>query len=183
MGLEVVVNEIIEEGRRKAAAIETEGLEEAKAILQEAKAKADTILSDRQAQAERDANRIRTQEAARAEFDAKKQVLVEKRALWDRLRGEALDALSSLDEGRRRQVLQRLIDRARAEIPSGVAHVRPEDVSLVSGPYEVKGDLEARGGLVVEDETGSVSIDSRFESILDDVWPQVLKQESKILFG
>lgn len=183
MGLEVVVNEIIEEGRKRAAAIEKEGLEEAKAILQEAKAKSEAILSEREALAQRDAARIRTQETARADFDAKKKVLVAKRALWDRLRQEALDALTHLDETRRRELLNTLIARAEREIPSGVAHVRPEDVGLIRGPYEVQGDLDALGGVVVEDETGSVSIDQRFESILDEVWPQVLKEESKKLFG
>lgn len=185
MGLEVVRNEIEAEGRRQAAEIEQEGLQEAKAILEEAKAKAEALLADKDAQAKRDADRIRTQETARAEFDAKKQVLVARRALWDRLRSEALDALSGLDDARRGTILNTLVTRAAQEIPEGTVHVRPEDANLVNAPagLTVVGDLDAAGGLVVEDSAGSVSLDHRFESILADIWPTVLKEESGKLFG
>jgi vacuolar-type H+-ATPase subunit E/Vma4 len=185
MGLEVVVNEIIEEGRRQAARIEQEGLQEAKAILEEAKAKAQATLAEKDAQAARDAQRLRTQETARAEFEAKKQVLVARRALWDRLRAEALDALTGLDDAQRGRVLNTLVSQAAREIPAGTVHVRKQDAGLISAPagLVVVGDLQAAGGLVVEDTAGSVSLDHRFESILADVWPTVLKEESGKLFG
>lgn len=185
MGLEVVVNEIIQEGRKEADAIEREGLEEAKAILEDARSKAQAILEKSENEAERDAERIRTQETARVEFEAKRRVLTAKRALWERLRKETLQGLAQLDDERRERYLQTLLENARKEIPQGVIHVREADKPLVGDPsgFEVQGDLEAIGGLVVEDPSGEVSLDMRFESILEDLWPQVLKEESKKLFG
>lgn len=185
MGLEVVVNEIIAEGRKEAAAIEKVGLEEAKALLEEARTKADKILSERKAQAERETERIQIQETARAEFEAKKKVLVAKRALWDRLRADALSSFGNLPDDARGRILKTLLAQASKEIPEGTVHVRAADVSLVQGAsaHTVVGDLDAVGGLVVEDATGSVSLDHRFESLLADIWPTVLKEESAKLFG
>jgi V/A-type H+/Na+-transporting ATPase subunit E len=184
MGLEVVVNEIIQEGQKEAQRIEREGLEEAKAILEDARSKAEGILDERQQLADKEAERIRTQEAARTEFEAKRSVLTAKRALWERLKKETLQALSQLDEDTRRDYLDRLLENARKEIPRGTIHVRKEDTGLVKAAgFQVEGDLDGIGGLVVEDESGAVSLDLRFETLLQDLWPQVLKQESKRLFG
>lgn len=185
MGLEVVVNEIIQEGRNEADRIEREGLQEAKAILEDARSKATATLEKNEQHAEREAERIRTQETARVEFEAKRRVLTAKRALWERLKRETLDTLANLDDDRRKQYLQTLLENAKKEIPRGVVHVRDADKALVGSisGFQVQGGLDAIGGAVVEDENGEVSLDLRFESLVEDLWPQVLKQESKKLFG
>ncbi len=185
MGLEVVVNEIIEEGRKEADRIEREGLQEAKAVLEDARSKAEAILDERDALARREAQRLQEQETARMEFEAKRRVLTMKRDLWQRLKKETLETLSGLDEQTRKGYLQTLIENAQQEIPQGVVHVRKEDEKLVprDSGYDVKADLEALGGAVVEDPAGAVSLDLRFETLLDDLWPSVLKEESKRLFG
>jgi V/A-type H+/Na+-transporting ATPase subunit E len=184
MGLEVVVNEIVEEGRKEAAHIEKEGLLEAKAILEEARQKAEQILNERRIQAEREAERIRIQESARAEFEAKKQVLMAKRATWDRLRAEVLAGLEHLAEADRRRILTALVAEARREIPRGTLHVRAQDKALVNAPgFQIVGDLRGVGGLIADDEGGNVSLDLTFESRLTDLWPQVLREESKRIFG
>lgn len=185
MGLEVVAREIAEEGRKEAAVIEKEGLQQAKAVLEEARDKAQRLLEERRVQAEREAERIRQQERARAEFDAKKKVLVAKRALWERLRRETLAALAALPEADRKRVLRRLLERASQDVPEGSVQVRDADTALVAGQsrHRVEGGLSGVGGLVAEDPAGMVSIDLRFESLLEDLWPQVLKEESRRLFG
>lgn len=185
MGLEVVVNEIIEQGRSKAQAIEKEGLQEAKEILSDAKARAEKTLAERQAAAERDAGRIRVQETARAEFEAKKEVLYAKRALLVRLKEEALEGLRTASADQRKAWLSKLVKKAEAQIPEGIVHVRSEDKDLVAGltDLKVEGDLDAAGGLVVDSADGTMSIDYRFESLLEDAWPEVLRQESPKLFG
>lgn len=184
MGLEVVVNEIIEQGRKEADRIEREGLQEAKAILEDARSKAEATLDERDELAKREADRLQEQETARMEFEAKRRVLTMKRNLWQRLKKETLETLSGLDEATRKRYLQTLLENAHKEIPEGVVHVRKEDEGLVPrSSYEVKGDLDAIGGAVVEDPEGAVSLDLRYETLLDDLWPSVLKEESKRLFG
>lgn len=185
MGLEVVVNEIIEQGRQSASAIEKEGLTEAAAILAEAKQKAEKAINERATAGSRDAERLRIQEVARAEFEAKKRVLTAQRQLMDRLQDEATKALAGLPADKRRAYLEKLVARARKEIPRGTVHVTPADADLVSGlaDYKVKADLDATGGLVVDDESGHISLDLRFETLLEEAWPEVLRQETKKLFA
>lgn len=185
MGLEVVVNEIIQEGRKEADRMEREGLQEAKAILEEARSKAEGILDQRKDAADKEAQRIEQQETSRAEFEAKRRVLTAKRALWERLKKETLSTLEGLDDDRRRTYLEKLLEQARKDIPEGIVHVRKQDEGLLGNTrgFDVQGDLEAIGGLVVEDPQGTVSLDLRFETLLEDLWSQVLKEESKRLFG
>ncbi len=184
-GLEVVVHEIIEQGRQQAAAIEKEGLTEAKAILAEAKEKAEKSLAERETAATRDAERLRVQEIARAEFEAKKKVLTAQRGLLARLKDEANAALAGLPDDKRRAYLEKLVARAKREIPSGTIHCRAEDESIVSGlaDYAVKADLTGIGGVIVDDDSGSISLDLRFESLLEEAWPAVLRSETKELFA
>lgn len=185
MGLEVVVNEIIEQGRKQANDIKVEGLEEAKAILEEARSKAEGIIADKAKDAQRDADRLKAQERARAEFEAKKKVLYAKRALWDRLRAEAEEALRTLPDATRRAHLQALLGRAEQQVGTGTAHVVAQDVEAARGltKLTVEGDLVGLGGVVVDSAEGDLSLDLRYEALIESAWPSVLKEESKRLFG
>ena len=54
---------------------------------------------------------------------------------------------------------------------------------LEKGTFTLGDDVDGLGGFILESKDGSIVLDYRFDSRLDDAWNENLRDVNKILFG
>jgi V/A-type H+-transporting ATPase subunit E len=191
MSLETVVEDIREEAREEAATIRNEGEARAEEIVSEAEADAEAIREEAREEAERQIEREREQAVSSATLEAKQDRLEARRDALQDVRAAVEERIAEMD-GERREALTRalLADAAREFEGDDAVSVscRAADEALVGdlvaafGGFGVAGEVDCLGGVVVESESSRVRVDNTFDSVLDDVWEDSLKDVSDRLF-
>lgn len=185
MSLENVLNEIHSQGQKEIANIFAEGKQEAERIMAEAKEKLKKIEAAKKKETDDKIKQLRIQELSIAELDAKKNVLNMQKGLLDKLRKEVLQKLKEMPADKNQQFLAKLIERSKIEFESGKVYCNSNDERYVkaNAPFTFGGTINCIGGILVENDDGSINMDFRYESILDDIWKDVMKDVSKVLFS
>lgn len=177
MALENVVDSIRAQARKEA----DEALAQARRRAADVALRADAeahALRERKARELRDAGGLlRKREIAAAELEARRMRLSAERALLLELRKGVETRLASLPPETRARHLRALSQRA----PVGRLLVGARDRELASRLGRDLGTVEALGGVVVEAADGSSREDLRYETILDDVWQEHLREIAGIL--
>jgi len=191
MGLEAVVNEIREKGRREVEAIRAESRAEVEKILREAQDHAAAIKIAAQEEVERTASHIVNQETSAANLAVKRLLLNAQKDVLDQVYSTSLAAVGELPAEFQEKALTSLLKRAAKEVREGVVHANERDLQLVreiisrhkdfSG-YTVGSPVEIPGGIIVESKDGDLQIDYSYRTLLDEVWESCLKDVSEILF-
>ncbi len=191
MGLEAVVNEIREKGRKEVEATRAETRNDVETILHDAQARAAEIKMAAEEEADRAAAHITNQEVSAANLVVKRQVLNAQKTLLDQVYSASLAAVGDLPAEFHEKALTDLLKRAVKEIKKGVVHVNERDVPVaeavvarlktLSG-YTVGAPVEIPGGVIVESTDGALQIDYSYGTFLDEVWESGLKDASDILF-
>jgi V/A-type H+-transporting ATPase subunit E len=192
MSLDTVVEDIRDEARARAEEIRTEGQERADEIVSEAEADAERIIEERERAVERQIDQEREQALSAAKLEAKQERLEARRDALQTVRAQVEEELAELAGDKREELTRALIDAAAAEFDDDaevVVHGRAADEALIE---EILADYEGfslgaetvdcLGGVVVESETSRVRVDNTFDSLLDAVWEDNLKDVSGILF-
>lgn len=190
MGLETVVDDIKDEARTRAEEIKAEAEQEADETLEEAREEADEIRHEEREAAEKRAEELREQEVSSAKLDARKMQSRERRDLLAELRADVRDELAELEEGRE-EMTRTLLEGAIEELgeDTGVVYAAESDEDLVNdiiGEYdgfEYGGTTDVLGGVVVEASDGDVRVNNSFDSVLETVWNDSLKEVSDRLLG
>lgn len=183
MGLDNVVNDILEQARSEVAAIEKAADEEVAAIINEAKAKADEMAQKRQAEVDAQIDRMHRQEISSAHLDIKRAALNAKKDVLDSVYQTVMDEISSMPDGKNADLLKAIIDKYGS---SGTRiYSNGRDAKLVQEMSELTfaGEIDCLGGVVIENDDGTVRLDYTYDTILADVSEQNLKPVSDILFG
>lgn len=179
MGLDQVIEEVLEEGRKEADAIVDEAEQEAEAILEDAESKAQDEREQRLQEAEQEADAERRRIEASAELEAKKKRLDAEADVLATVRSRVESRLAELPQEERAPLVRELIEQADAdEFGEGArawAPKRDRDVVEEYG-FTYEGELDALGGLIVESPDGSVREDLTFETLLDEVWRDRLNE-------
>lgn len=173
MGLDQVVQEILEEGRQEAQAIREDAEQEAQAILEDAREEADREAEKIRQQARQDAESKARRIKASAQLDGKKKRLNAQSDVLSSIRARVEDRIRDLDADQRAKLLETLVESSGAhELGKGAsARGRPEDQETIEAlGFTYDGEIECLGGAVIESPDGTVSEDLRFETILDRVW-------------
>ena len=180
--------------KRHAERVIAKGDEEVERFLVEAKAKceeelrkakggAEGILKRAGENAKRDALRLESQETSSMEIEMKKMKLISRKGVLDSVLKASLKRLGDLPQERRRAILGKLLIKARGEIPKGRAYCRLEDQTQVGAAgYAFAGKLDSVGGVIVENDDGSVRLDLRFETLLQHIWGRHTKEIVAVLF-
>ena len=191
MSLDTVVEDIRDEARARAEAIREEAQAEADEIVAEAEADAEEIREERLAEAEATIEQEREQRVSSAKLEAKQERLEARRDALQTVREQVEAELAELAGDKREELTRALIDASAAEFDDAevVVHGRAADEALLEeilADYEgfSLGDdaVDCLGGVVVEAETSRVRVDNTFDSLLDTVWENNLKDVSGILF-
>jgi V/A-type H+-transporting ATPase subunit E len=192
MSLDTVVEDVRDEARARAEEIREEGRERADEIVAEAEADAESLLEEREREVERKIAQEREQALSAAKLEAKQERLEARRDALQTVRERVEEDLASLSGDRREDLTRALIDAATAEFDAGnevVVRGRAADESLLEGVladydgYSLGDEpVDCLGGVVVESTASRVQVDNTFDSILDSVWENNLKDVSGILF-
>lgn len=173
MGLDQVIQEVLDEGQREADTILEEAREEADAILQDAREQAnaekEARLEEAREEADSEARRIK----ASAELKAKKERLDAEADVLASVRSRVETRLAELPTEQRHDLLRTLIEDSGADaFGEGAKAWAPEEDRPVVEEYtfDYEGSLDALGGVIVESPDGSVREDLTFDALLDGVW-------------
>ena len=191
MSLDTVVEDIREEARARAEEIRESGEERAEEIIEDAEADATEIRDERLAEVERQIEQEREQKLSSAKLEAKQERLDARREILQSVREDVEDRITNID-GDQREALTATLLSAAAEEFEGDATVtvygRADDQELIEGlleeydGFEYAGEYDCLGGVVVESEQSRVRVKNTFDSILEDVWEDQLREISDRLF-
>lgn len=191
MGLEAVIDEITEKGRKEAEAIRKGTEVEVAQILAAANIKSDQIKTAVDEEVGRQEARIISQEVSAANLLVKRSQLNAEKELLDQVYAAVLLEIRGASPDFHRAALSSLLQQAKAEIGEGIIHASARDLPMVQellkeGSYTgfVAGTpVEIDGGLVAESRDGLLQVDYSYRTFLDKVWESGLKDASDILFG
>jgi V/A-type H+-transporting ATPase subunit E len=188
--LDTVVEDVRDEARARAEEIRGAADAEAEEIIAEAEADAEEIRDERLAAVERQIDQEREQTVSSAKLEAKQERLGARRDVLEEVYDDVESAIAGLEGDRRRELTQTLLDASLAEFdddePVSI-YARSSDVELVEELLadthaEVDGEVECLGGVVAESDTSRVRVNNTFDSVLESVWDDELKQVAERLF-
>lgn len=183
MGLETVVKDITDAAQNEAAQVSEAAQKDIDAIINDAEQQALKLKGDAVADAEENVGKITVQVRASAKLEIKRMQLNARKEVLDSTFEQALDAISSLDEAKNKELLKELISIYGSSGTKIYSNKRDETVVKQLTDLEYVGNIDCIGGIVIENDDGTVKLDYTFDSICDGVFENALKQTSDILFG
>ncbi len=191
MSLETVAEDIREQARARAEEIRQEAEAEAAEVIDQAEAEAEEIRADILADAERQIEQEREQRMSSAKLEAKQARLEARRDVLQSVREDVEAEIATLPDDDREELTRALLDAAAAEIDDGAdvdVYGRAEDQELLESllteydGFEYAGEFDCLGGVVVESSESRVRIKNTFDSIIEEVWEENLREISDKLF-
>lgn len=184
MGLEQVIGEVRQDGDARAQRLLDDARARATQLVAEAEEKARAYEEQRLAQAARDAGQARAQVLSSAEFEARKVALTAEAELRTELRDTLVAGFAALPRKTRDAHVRKLLQTAESVLGgSGRVWAAQQDQAAASaGPFAWASTLDGAGGIVVESEDGTQRLDLGYETLLADLWRDILREESA-LFG
>ncbi|TET31739.1 MAG: V-type ATP synthase subunit E [Planctomycetota bacterium] len=185
MGLDAVLEKIKDAGEAECKSMKAEAEADAEKITGKAKTEAENAEKKHAETVSAEIERLRTQELSSAEIEARKTVLNAQNDVLEKLRSSVLDAFGKLPKAKREAILKKLIAEASGEIPTGTIRCAKADVETVKKlvKYTMGDPIDSTGGFIVTSEDGSVTLDMRFETKLENIWNEHLRDITKRLFG
>ncbi len=190
MSLDTVVEDIREEARERAEEIRSEAEAEAEELVSEAEADAEEIREEREREIERQIEQEREQKLSSAKLEAKQERLEARRDVLEEVRERVEAEIAGLEDGRE-ELTRALLEDAVAEFPDDASvevYGRAEDAALlesVAADYDgcsYAGEVECLGGVVAEAAESRIRVNNTFDSVLDTVWEDNLREVSERLF-
>lgn len=191
MSLDTVVDDVLEEARQRREEIIEAAEADAEAIVADAEDDAEEIVATAEEEVEREIEQEREQTISSANLEAKQERLEARRELLADVREEVETAIGDIGGDDREELTRTSIEAASQEFVDDAdvkVYARDDDEQLVRDiltdydGYEYAGAREILGGVIVESAEARVRVDNTFDSILDEVWEDELKDVSEILF-
>lgn len=182
MTLEPIIQRILDRGRAESEAVINAAKAEADSTLGRMREGGQENLSRKLNEAREAADKLRTQEIARAELEARKIFLASQRDVLEAVRVEALARLSSPKI--KEEILRTLLDRSEADWKAGKVYSNTNDRELVRRIVGSRfgGTIDCAGGVIIESDDGASRIDLRFETLLQDIWEDSVKEIAEMLW-
>ena len=190
MSLETVVEDIREEAEAEAAEIRSAAEDEAQKIVAEAERNAQETLDTAEREVEQQIDRDREQRLSSATLEAKQERLGARRDLLEEVYERVAARLADLPDDRKADLTRALIDASEDEFGDAEVAVYGaaadqellEDVVEEYPSYEVAGEIDAIGGVILESDASRVRVNNTFDALLEEVWEDSLKEISDQLF-
>jgi len=182
MGLESTIESLKSQGKAETEQLRKEAEQEAQRMLSEAESQARTLIHQREAEAKAEAQRYHVQAFAREELEARKVVLASQSQVLEEVRRLVSEELKNTPN--RKNYLEALIRKSKLDLVRGRYFCGVQDVdlleSLIGKP--AAGTVETLGGFLIESEDGSTRIDQRFETILEEIWEDTVREVASTLW-
>ena len=192
MGLEAVVEEIRENGRKEADRIRQESKQEVDLVLTAASKRAGEIKLAAEEEVAKQATHLVSQDVSAANLLVKRELLNTQKALLDKVYEATRSEIASLPESFHKEAIKNLLTEAKKEIPVGTVYCNARDVAAAKAViaehpefagFTVGAPVAIDGGLLIEGEGAELQIDYSYRTFLAKVWESGLKDASDILFG
>ncbi|MGB9928907.1 MAG: V-type ATP synthase subunit E [Methanosarcina sp.] len=183
MGLEIVVKDIQEGARAEVSRIKTEGDAKASEIINEAKELQKKMLGDSLAKAEEDLQNLHQQVISSANLEVKRITLNRRKELLDKVYNQTIEQIKSMPASKKEELLKHIIKKHEAEGSRIYSSKESEEAVRKLTSLDYAGNIDAIGGIVLENEDRTVRLDYTYDSILNNVYERSLKQISDILYG
>jgi len=183
MGLDTVVNDIIDVAQKEAARINAETDAEVSRILDEARQAAKTIMGERLAKAEDDIKKMRRQELSSSNLKVKRAVLNARKEVLENVYQQAVGKIATLSPSKNEELLKAMIEKQQSNGTRIYSNRDSEKIVKKLSSLDYAGTIDCMGGVVIENEDGTVRLDYTYDVIFKQVNEQSLKQISDILFG
>jgi V/A-type H+-transporting ATPase subunit E len=192
MGLEAVVEEIRENGRKEADRIRQESKQEVDLVLTATNKRAGEIKLAAEVEVTKQATHLVSQDVSAANLLVKRELLNTQKALLDQVYETTRSEIASLPESFHREAIKKLLTEAKKEIPSGTIYCNARDVAAAKAViaehpefavFAVGAPVAIDGGLLIEGAGAELQIDYSYRTFLMKVWESGLKDASDILFG
>ncbi len=181
MSLERMIEEIRQQGQQESEEILDAARQERERMLSEVQTRGKELRSERLRQAEDQGTREEVREIARAELEARKALLQAQKEVLDEVRDAAAGRLRDLDSNDR--LLESLVEQSREDL-DGLVRSNPRDVKTLQRltGLPVQGDLDVIGGFVIEAQAGDRRIDLTYDTFLDGLWEQAVRDVADTLW-
>ncbi len=186
MTMKKLADEISAAAKDEADAIIKKAEEEAAEIIAAAQSEADGIISGNAAKASREASQLGMELVASARQANQKMQLVARREELDLTYNTLREQVGSASLKGRSAILKNLLGEAKVEGSKDMI-LRPTAIDRKAlkdqASFKLGDDVEGLGGFTLESKDGSVSLDFRFDGMLESAWDDLLGQVSDTLFG
>ena len=189
MSLDTVVADIQAEAKAQAEEIIAEAEESAEEILAEANAEAEQIHETAEREVEAEIEQERERRLSSGKLEAKQERLEARRDVLGTVRERVEEAIIDLPAEDRESLIRALLTDATEEFDEAEVYTRPSDMELLEDileeyeGFELAGETDCLGGVVLEGRDGRLRVDNTFDSVLETVWNENLKALSDVLFG
>ncbi|MBI4440506.1 hypothetical protein HY638_06035 [Candidatus Woesearchaeota archaeon] len=165
MGLNEVKEELLEQANRGRDSIIDKARQEALQIMEQAKRQSSEAGEIALKRVRKSIEENERREIAAATLESKKRCLAEEKRLIQEVMEGSRESLKKMKQ---REVLSKLLARAESELKIGKIFCSSNDAPFFREKYpaEIRGMI---GGLIAENEEGSVSIDLSFDTLLETV--------------
>lgn len=181
MGIEVVLQQILDQAAQEEQQILRQSQAERDAILSQAEGQADELRSRRLAETRTLVEALRREMTSASEFAARRKLLIARRELTEDFHARLLNSLSTLPKAENEILLAVLVKAAQRALPKGTVHARPADLALLTAAGYTRGrEQSGAGGFQVESPDATVLLDDRFETLLENHWKDVLNASRKL---
>lgn len=178
MGLENIEKSIVEITNKKASQMIDEAMRKASEIKEETenKIKEEDITSKNET--EKLIEQLKQSFEALAKFEIKRTELSTKKEIIEKIFEKTVLKIETLDDKTLEKLTKKLLNDAKNEIDVKIVYCNEETKKWVPKEFKVKTE-EMLGGIMAENNDGTIRVDNRFETILEEVRKDALKKIAK----
>ncbi len=183
MGLDIVIKDIQNGAQTEVTRIKAEADAKVSEILNEARDAQKKMLGDSLAQSEENLKNLHQQVISSANLDVKRVRLNKRKELIDEVYAKTIESIKSMPASKAEKLLSVLIEKHEADGVRIYSNKNSEAIVKKLSSLSYTGNIDCIGGIVLENEDGTVKLDFTYDSILKNVYERSLKQISDTLYG
>jgi len=183
MPLEPIIEEIIRKGHQKVSEINRSAEEEAEKIISEAKDESREILKKAREEAEKEAERLRRQEISGINLEMKKEELLKKRDIVEKVYDLLIERVENMDEKEREKILKKILERYRDGDYVVYSNKNDEKIVKKISKFKYGGNVDCIGGVILESRDGEFRINLTFDYVIQEMYESKMKEVYERLFG
>ncbi|MCG7851127.1 MAG: V-type ATP synthase subunit E [Methanosarcinaceae archaeon] len=183
MGLETVVKDILDVAHNEASKINADADAEVSRIIDEARQTAKKIMGESLSKAEDDIKKMRQQETSSSNLEVKRAILNARKEVLESVYMKAVGTIAVLPPSKNEELLKAIIETQQINGSRIYSNRDSEEITKKLSTLDYAGNINCIGGVVIENEDGTIRLDYTYDLIMKNMNDQSLKQLSDILFG
>ncbi len=182
MGLEVVLKEIEDSAQNEVDHIISEAVKISNDIISSAEQKVKNDLEIDLKNVQDEIEKKRKQIVSSANLEVKRISLNKKKELLDKIYLEVVNKIKEMDQNKNEELLISLVKKYEKIGYNIYSNNKSENIIKKISTLNYSGSIDCIGGIVIENESGTIKEDYTYDSILKRIYERSLKSISEILY-